>query len=270
LARWLEGDYLKLRASLRAAEVVHADETGWRTDGKNGYLWTLTDPRHTLYHVDRSRGGEVIKGLLGGAFGTDGEGGTRGGTLVSDFYGVYDQFPGPRQKCLTHLLRELRETIARRPELEDHTFFVGCRRLVGRMLALGRQRDRIKPEAYRRRVALAESCLAAMASNPWGDPDADRLAARLGRHRESLTTFLHLPGVEPTNNAAERAIRFVVIDRLVTQGTRGETGQRFCERMWTVVATCAQRGWSVFEYLQEAVRAHFGGGPAPSLLGGKG
>ena len=61
-----------------------------------------------------------------------------------------------------------------------------------------------------------------------------------------------------------------MIDRLVTQGTRSETGQRFCERIWTVIATCGQRGWSVFEYLQEAVRAHFGGGPAPSLLGAQG
>ncbi len=63
--------------ALRSAPHVNADETGWRTDGKNGYLWTVTSPDTTLYHVDKSRGGKVIRGLLGKAF---------GGTLGSDYY----------------------------------------------------------------------------------------------------------------------------------------------------------------------------------------
>jgi transposase len=74
------------------------------------------------------------------------------------------------------------------------------------------------------------------------------------------------PGVEPTNNLAEQAIRFVVIDRHITQGTRGEMGQRWSERIWTVIATCAQRGQSVWEYLQAAVQAHFTGQSGPTLL----
>jgi transposase len=72
--------------------------------------------------------------------------------------------------------------------------------------------------------------------------------------------------VQPTNNLAEQAIRFVVIDRLVTQGTRGEAGQRWSERIWTALASCAQQGRSAFEYLREAVGAHFAGEEAPSLL----
>jgi transposase len=74
------------------------------------------------------------------------------------------------------------------------------------------------------------------------------------------------PGVEPTNNLAEQAIRFVVIDRHITQGTRGATGQRWCERIWSVLATCAQQGRSAWGYLLEAVQAHFDGQPVPSLL----
>ena len=76
------------------------------------------------------------------------------------------------------------------------------------------------------------------------------------------------PGIEPTNNLAEQAIRFVVIDRHVTQGTRGETGQRWCERIWTVLATCTQTGRSVFEYLEAAVGAWFAGTEPPFLLPG--
>jgi hypothetical protein len=63
-----------------------------------------------------------------------------------------------------------------------------------------------------------------------------------------------------------RAIRFAVIDRRITQGTRGSTGRRWCERIWTVIATCAQQAWSLYRFLVDAVAAHFSGSPAPSLL----
>ena len=73
------------------------------------------------------------------------------------------------------------------------------------------------------------------------------------------------PGVEPTNNLAEQAIRFVAIDRHITHGTRSEGGQRWCERIWTVIATCAQQVRSVLAFLRAAVSQWFDGGPAPSL-----
>ena len=92
------------------------------------------------------------------------------------------------------------------------------------------------------------------------------LAKRFEAHGESYFRFVTTPGVEPTNNLAEQAIRFVVIDRLITQGTRSEAGDRWCERIWTVVATCAQQGRSVFAYLEAAVGAWFDGTEAPSLL----
>ena len=92
------------------------------------------------------------------------------------------------------------------------------------------------------------------------------LAKRFAMHGESYFRFITTPGVEPTNNLAEQAIRFVVIDRRITQGTRSERGDRWCERIWTVMATCSQQGRSVFAYLEAAVAAWFGGEEAPSLL----
>ena len=94
------------------------------------------------------------------------------------------------------------------------------------------------------------------------------LAKRFETHGESYFRFVTTPGVEPTNNLAEQAIRFVVIDRLITQGTRSEAGNRWCERIWTVIATCVQQGRSVFAYLEAAVGAWFEGTEAPSLLPG--
>ena len=83
---------------------------------------------------------------------------------------------------------------------------------------------------------------------------------------EGMWTFARVEGIEPTNNLAEQAIRFVVIDRLLTQGTRSEAGNRWRERIWTVIATCTQQGRSVFAYLEAAVGAWFEGTEAPSLL----
>ena len=95
---------------------------------------------------------------------------------------------------------------------------------------------------------------------------AQRMAKRLRTYGASYFTFVTTPGIEPTNNLAEQAIRFVVIDRHITQGTRGATGQRWCERIWTVIATCVQQGREVWGYLEAAVRAHWLGQPAPTLL----
>ncbi len=217
LGRWLQGQYDRLKWVLRAAGVVHADETGWRTHGKNGYLWTLTNPQHTVYHVDRSRGGQVIAGLLGEAF---------GGTLVSDFYAAYDPFDCPQQKCLTHLLRELRDTTQKHPALVKHAFFRQCKSLVQEMLRLARRREAMEPAAYARQVKGIETRLGNLADASWDHPEARRLAARLGKYRYRLTTFLHDPRVDGTNNAAERALRPPVVMRKITGGSRSEKALR--------------------------------------------
>ena len=89
---------------------------------------------------------------------------------------------------------------------------------------------------------------------------------RFRQHAEHYFRFLDTPGVEPTNNAMEQRFRFVVIDRKITQGTRGETGRRWCERIWTVLATCAQQSRSAFEFVYDSIVAYFTNQASPSLL----
>lgn len=260
LSKWLEGQYHRLKLSLRVAGVVHADETSWRTDGRNGYLWTLASDDATLYHVDRSRGGKVIGGLLGESFGSGG-----GQTLVSDFYAAYDRFDGSQQKCLAHLLRELKETAARRPELAGHELFKKCRRLIRDMLKLKDRRKELDAEAYARRVGLAEQRLAALGDSSWGDADADRIAGRLARYRDKLTTFLHKPEVHATNNAAERALRPAVVMRKITGGSRSEAGARAWAVLASVMRTAEQRGKDVLETIKTLLKAHWAGKEATLL-----
>jgi transposase len=250
LGKWLEGQYDRLKLVLRAAGVVHGDETGWRINGKNGYLWTLTNATHTLYHVDRSRGAKVIVDLLGQSFGLEG-----GGKLVSDFYGVYDQIGGTQQKCLTHLLRELRDTIAKRPELKTHAFFKRCKALVQAMLRLKRRRDELEAQAYEHQVKLLEDRLLALSRTTWGDADADRLTKRLAKYRQKLTPFLHHAELDGTNNAAERALRPAVVMRKITGGSRSESGAKAWSILASVMRTAEQQGRDVVETLKTLLRA---------------
>lgn len=92
------------------------------------------------------------------------------------------------------------------------------------------------------------------------------LAKRFRDHADSYFRFITEPDIEPTNNLAEQAIRFVAIHRRMTQGTRGEKGRHWCERLWTAVTTCAQQGRSAFAFILEAVQAYFQGAHFPSLL----
>ncbi len=96
---------------------------------------------------------------------------------------------------------------------------------------------------------------------------AQNLANRFRKHGEAYFRFITTPGIEPTNNLAEQAIRFVVIDRYITLGTRSENGRAWSERIWTVLATCASQGRNAFDFICQSIQAHFSGQPLPSLLG---
>ncbi len=260
LGRWLRKTYDRLKLALRAADVVHADETGWRVDGRNGYLWTLTDPQHTLYHIDRTRKGRVIRNLLGESFASG------GGTLVSDFYSAYNRVGGTQQKCLVHLLRELRNMVAKREELASHAFFQGCKSLVQKMLALKDRRQQLKPATYQRNVRLFEKQIDELAQTPWEDPDAARLAARLTKYQKQLTTFLHRPEVDGTNNAAERALRPAVVMRKITGGSRSRQGAKAWAILASIMRTAQQQNRNVMELTKSLLRASWAGTEISPLI----
>jgi transposase len=266
LGKWLGKQYHRLKLALRVAGVLHADETSWRTNGKNGYLWTLTNADHTLYHVDRSRSGKVIVELLGKAFGHSGGKASDGGgkasgdqILVSDFYSVYDQFDGPQQKCIPHLLRELKDTIAKRPELAGHEFFKRCKKLAKDMLRLKKRRDKLGVRKYEHQVKLVEARLLALSQTMWGDADADRLTKRLAKYREKLTPFLRHAELDGTNNAAERALRPAVVMRKITGGSRSAEGAKAWAILASVMRTAEQQGHEVLETVKALLRAEWAG-----------
>lgn len=250
VARWLDGKYQDLVQRMRASPFVHADETGWRIDGRNFWLWAFTDPTFTLYHVDQSRGGKVPLQLLGKAF---------GGVVVSDFYSAYNQLEAPKQRCLVHLLRAVKETGEANESFQKNSFAKKLRRWCKDALCLKDQRrdKKLKKAEYERKTARLETRLAALAQTADPDPDAQRLAKRLRRHQQELTLFLHEPKLEGTNNRAERALRPVVVLRKITGGNRSQAGAAAWAKLASLLATADQQKLGVYDATKKLIAEYW-------------
>ena len=233
IANWLEDDYEQLLVSVRAAPEVYADETSWRTNGKNGWLWALSTPTQTVYHIDKSRGGKVIQKLLGEAF---------GGTLVSDFYSAYSTVHCKKQKCLVHLLRELAQTADKSPAFVTSTFFRKTKRLVKEMLLLKGRWSQMGDEPYLKRVRRLENRLDQLAQADYDEPHARRIARRIRKFRKDLTAFLWDKALDGTNNTAERAIRPAVVARKISGGSRSDNGAQAFAKLASLLRTAGQQG----------------------------
>jgi len=129
------------------------------------------------------------------------------------------------------------------------------------------RRGELKPTTFARRLAAARDVVMAKAmKHVPPSKKAQNMAKRFRERGQAYFEFVTTPNVEPTNNIAEQAIRFVVIDRRITQGTRGESGRRWCERIWTTLATCNRTGRDVLDFLHQSLLTHWHSIPPPSLL----
>jgi transposase len=261
VSRALEQPYEELFRSLPDQERLNVDETGHKQNGQPQWIWCFRAGLYTLFKIDPTRSGDVLIDVLGTEF---------DGVLGCDYFSAYRryhrEFGVTLQFCLAHLIRDVK-FLTTLPDERDRAY---GERLIGGLRALfgviHRRAEFPAAEFQRRLEAARDEVLNLGTQDVPATRASNNLAKRFAVHGASYFRFITTPGVEPTNNLAEQAIRFVVIDRRITQGTRSERGNQWCERIWTVVATCSQQGRSVFEYLEAAVAAWFRGDEAPSLL----
>lgn len=225
----------ELRASVRGSPVVQADETGWREDGANGYVWFFGTPGLRYFHRAASRGGAVVAEVLGDAF---------EGALVSDFYAGYNRHIGPHQRCWAHLLRDVHDLRVARPGDAGvaawadamHAFYQAAARQAGL--------DRPEGERLAARDAL-ERQLAALCAPYWAAdcaaPQAT-LCRRVDLFLDELLTFVADPAVPPDNNLAERSLRPLVIARKISGGSRSATGSATTMTLASLFATWRAQG----------------------------
>jgi transposase len=261
VSRALERPYEELLDHLPTEDFLNVDETGHKQNRQRQWTWCFRAELYTLFKIDPTRSGDVLIEVLGTEF---------DGVLGCDYFSAYRryhrEFGVALQFCLAHLIRDVKY-LTTLPDARDHAY--GERLLGGlrSLFAVIHRREELSAREFQSQLEAARARVLRLGTS---DVPATRaclnLAKRFEAHGESYFRFITTPGVGPTNNLAEQAIRFVVIDRLITQGTRSERGNRWCERIWTVLATCHQQGRSVFAYLEAAVSAWFEGGEAPSLL----
>src|SRR5512135_229678 len=257
----LERPHQELLADLADQDHLNVDETGHKRNGARMWTWCFRASLYTLFKIDPTRSADVVIAVLGTEF---------DGVLGCDYFSAYRrslrEFGVLLQFCLAHLIRDVK-SLTTLPDARDRAYGERLREALRRLFAVIHQRGELSAATFQSRLeaARAEGLRCGTQEVPETRPSGN-LTQRLEKHGESYFRFLTTPGVEPTNNLAEQAIRFVVLDRLVTQGTRSEAGNRWCERIWTVIATCGQQGRSVFEYLSAAVAAYFDQTEVPSLL----
>jgi len=257
----LDQAYAELAFLLPKEPRLNVDETSHKNNGELMWTWCFRASLYTLFKIDQSRGSDVLIETLGKDF---------NGILGCDYFSAYRKYMKECnvlvQFCLAHFLRDVR-FLVEHPNTRNQAYGRRVLQRLRELFAVIHHRDQYTKKDFAIELQNAGDQL--WAEIVWKVPatkEAQNLAERFRQHGESYLRFITTPGLEPTNNLAEQAIRFVVIDRKITQGTRSEKGQRWLERIWTAMATCAKTGRSVFTFLQESLSAYFGDQAGPSLL----
>ena len=257
----LDQSYEELLRLLPSAAILNIDETGHKFKGDRWWTWCFRAELYVLYHVDAHRSGDVLMELLGKDF---------KGVIGCDYFSSYRRYMREcgvtLQFCLAHLIRDVK-FVTTLPRPAERAYGERLRTLLRELFAIIHQRAQWSAQAFRQHLeAKRQEILAAGLQAVPDSKHCQALANRFRKHGAAYFEFITTPGIEPTNNLAEQAIRFVVIDRYITQGTRSESGNRWCERIWTVIATCALQGKSVYEFLTASVTAYWAGTKPPSLV----
>jgi len=241
------GVYQKIRQSVKQSRSIHSDETGWRIDGDNAWLWGFVNKVVALCHIDYSRGRKVLQDILGETY---------GGILIADFLGVYNKLlTKAKQRCLVHLLRELKKVLTR-VGLDTGTqrWCEKLKDLIQRALVLRKdlRKKRCSRKSFlKRRKALERELQDFTIPNP-SLPIVQRLANRIKRHKDELFTFLYHPSIDPDNNRAERHIRPNVLLRKLTFGNRSASGVLNHNVLMSILQTASlhkQDGWDILHRL---------------------
>lgn len=207
--------YQDILATIRAAPVKHADETSWRIDGENGYLWEFLTKKAVYYTIEETRGGGVAKAVLSDMHTDD--------VLVRDDYSGYKNLPLRHQSCWAHLLRKSHEEVSQENVSDEMKLLHQCIKSIYAILVKETQ----APFDLAHRQQVHEELLAeinGIISTNFQGEDARRIQTRIANQQENLLTALLFRDVPLTNNLAERMIRPLVVQRKISGGSRSRKG----------------------------------------------
>ena len=261
----LQQAYIEVGQFIRNAPVVGTDETGHKNPAyKSAWTWCQQTPQAVFFHISNSRASQVLLDILGRDY---------SGVIICDYYSANKKFiklsNALVQYCWAHLIRDIKFLLT----LSHKTLKRWAKALLVVLLKIFRLwKTRLCRHfgRYKKSIEKLKNAFLQKVRRPPDHGEAVNIKNRfVDGVDKSYFLFLEREDVSPTNNLSEQAIRFVVIDRRVTQGTRSWAGMRFCERAWTVVATCARHKRSVYEFFVDALNATYADTPYPKLIPAK-
>ena len=240
VAWWLQPEYNRILQRIRSAPVVYVDETGVRVDGRRYWIWVFATETDVLIVVRKSRGRKVLEEALGEGY---------DGVIVCDGWSSYPSFTDLIQRCWAHLLREARhltEHVEEAKPLSEalHRLYDGVK-----VWAV----DKPPPEEAALIAGEARRVMAALAAGPWEREETMRFAGKVMNGLDHWFTFLSVPGCEPTNNRAERALRESVVQRRIMGCFRNGKGTWIYGTVMSVLSTWKQQGRDLPQALGEAL-----------------
>ena len=257
----LEAPYQEALEAIRNSDKVNIDETSYPVESQRHWLWTAVSGMVCAFTLHKSRGRKPMKILLGDNY---------DGIVISDRWSTYSCYDlEKRQLCWAHLKRDFQKMV----DLKDEDSHIGAALLVQEkklFKAWGHLQeghiqsaefealvnDTVAP-AFKRLLDQGKACASEKIKS---------MCTSLAKTSDAMWTFVSHPGIDPTNNAAERALRHSVIWRLLSHGTQSQRGARFVERILTVVASLSLQGRNLLDYLERSITAYRCGLDYPSLL----
>lgn len=258
----LQPAYAEVGQFIRNAGVVGTDETGHKNPAyKSAWTWCQQTPDAVFFHISNSRASKVLLEILGKDY---------SGVITCDYFSANKKFirlsKALVQYCWAHLIRDIKFLLVLGYKFLKR-WAKALLNILRKIFRLWKTRHSRHFGRYKKAIAKLKKAFLQKVRRP---PDHNEAINIKNRFVDGIDKcyflFLEREGISPTNNLSEQAIRFVVIDRRITQGTRSWAGMRWCERAWTVVATCARHKRSVYGFFVDALNATYAATPYPKLI----
>lgn len=240
--------YEDLKAKIKMSDCIHADETFWREDGKNAYVWFAGNEDLSLFHIDPSRSGQVARDIIGETF---------GGKLITDAYAAYDTIKCyARQTCLAHIIRTAKDVLVELKLLKGDSRNLKAEKFCEKIIPFFSEAckeqhnfDRNKSQRSQVKDNLVKK-LNSICRTKTEYRKSENLRLRLiGKGKDQLFTFITHPDTPPTNNHAEQCLRHIVILRKICFGTRSAMGSLTHSILSSLIFTAHKQGVNTREFL---------------------
>lgn len=236
-------EYERIKEQMKELKNCHYDDTGQRVNGMNRWLWIFISNEVMLYYTSKSRSKKVVVEILGDGY---------DGVTVQDFYPSYDQAPGLKQKCWSHLITDARDLAEKKkPPPDAKEFHEGLQQIYKDATEAVKQLS--TEEERSSEYAAFVDRLKIFATKGWQYYDVKKLAKRALKYSGELFTFILMSGVEPTNNCAERALRPCVVQNKIWGCHRTDAGAKNRDILMSVIGTMKLQGKSILSSGKEHI-----------------